>query len=76
MSHAFAEVRDAAGVAVDVHLHSLRHFHATALDPVISEAQKRSRLGWATVQMSGTTQTVCPAEDRRAAEHIGRVLTP
>jgi integrase len=76
MSHAFAEVRDAAGVAADVHLHSLRHFHATAVDPVISEAQKQSRLGWATVQMSRHYTDGVPAEDRRAAEHIGRVLTP
>jgi integrase len=76
ISHAFADVRDAAGVAADVHLHSLRHFHATALDPVISEAQKQSRLGWATVHMARHYTDGLPAEDRRAAEHIGRLLSP
>ncbi|MGH9063685.1 MAG: tyrosine-type recombinase/integrase [Acidimicrobiales bacterium] len=76
MSHAFAKVRDAADVASDVHLHSLRHFHATALDPVISEAQKQTRLGWATVQMARHYTDAVPQEDRRAAEHVGRILSP
>jgi len=40
MSHTFSTVRTKGKVATDVHMHSLRHFHATALDPVISEAQK------------------------------------
>jgi len=74
VSHAFASVRDTAGVAADVHLHSLRHFHATALDPVISEAQKQSRLGWATVHMARHYTDGLAAEDRRAAEHMGRML--
>jgi integrase len=46
-SHGFSRVRKLADVATDIHLHSLRHFHATALDPIISEAQKQARLGWA-----------------------------
>lgn len=75
MSHAFAKVRDSAGVAADLHLHSLRHFQATVLDPVISEAQKQVRLGWATVQMARHYTDGVPEEDRRAAEHVGRVLT-
>lgn len=74
MSHAFARIRDDAGVASDVHLHSLRHFHATALDPVISEAQKQARLGWSTVHMARHYTDVIEEEDRRAAEHIGCLL--
>jgi integrase len=74
MSHAFTRVRQVAGVAPDVHLHSLRHFHATCLDPVISEAQKQARLGWSTVQMARHYTDGLAAEDRRAAEHIGRLL--
>jgi integrase len=74
MSHRFAKVRKAAGVATDVHLHSLRHFHATVLDPVISEAQKQARLGWSTVQMARHYTDSVPEEDRRAAEHVGRLL--
>ena len=73
-SHAFARLRDAAGVARDVHLHSLRHFQATALDPVISEAQKQARLGWSTVHMARHYTDGVLTEDRRAAEHIGRLL--
>jgi len=74
MSHAFARIRDDAGVASDVHLHSLRHFQATALDPVISEAQKQARLGWSTVHMARHYTDVIEEEDRRAAEHIGCLL--
>ncbi|MGH9129507.1 MAG: tyrosine-type recombinase/integrase [Acidimicrobiales bacterium] len=74
MSHAFAKVRSAAGVAADLHLHSLRHFQATVLDPVISEAQKQARMAWATVQMARHYTDGVPEEDRRAAEHVGRIL--
>jgi len=74
MSHTFANVRDAAGVASDVHLHSLRHFQATVLDPVISEAQKQARLGWSTVHMARHYTDSIDEEDRRAAEHVGRLL--
>jgi integrase len=61
-------------VADDIHLHSLRHFHATALDPVISERQKQARLGWSTVQMSRHYTDAIREEDRRAAEHVGRLI--
>jgi integrase len=74
LSHAFTRIRNRAQVPADVHLHSLRHFHATALDPVISEAQKQTRLGWSTVQMARHYTDGVPDEDRRAAEHIGRLL--
>jgi integrase len=74
LSHAFTRVRMRAQVPADVHLHSLRHFHATALDPVISEAQKQTRLGWSTVQMARHYTDGVDEEDRRAADHIGRLL--
>jgi integrase len=74
MSHAFTRIRKEAGVQADVHLHSLRHFHATALDAVISEAQKQLRLGWSTVQMARHYTDGVPAEDRRAAEHVAGLL--
>ena len=65
MSHTFATVRSKAKVAADVHMHSLRHFHATVLDPVISEAQKQTRLGWSTVKMARHYTDSVPEEDRR-----------
>ena len=71
MSHTLSRIRDRAGLPDDIHLHSLRHFHATALDPVISEAQKQARLGWSTVHMARHYTDGVVAEDRRAAEHIG-----
>lgn len=74
MSHSFASVRQRAGVAADVHLHSLRHFHATVVDAVISEAQKQARLGWSTVRMARHYTDAVPAEDRRAADHVREVL--
>jgi integrase len=74
ISHAFDRVRARAGIAADVHLHSLRHFHATALDPVVSEAQKQARMGWSTVQMARHYTDGLAAEDRRAAKHVGRLL--
>ena len=75
MSHTFATVRSKAKVAADVHMHSLRHFHATALDPVISEAQKQTRLGWSTVKMARHYTDSVPEEDRRAAAHVGKMLS-
>jgi integrase len=75
LSHTFSSVRTRAGVAADVHLHSLRHFHATVLDPVISEAQKQARLGWATVKMARHYTDSVPEEDRRAANHVGDLLS-
>jgi len=75
MSHTFAAVRTRGKVAADVHMHSLRHFHATVLDPVISEAQKQSRLGWSTVKMARHYTDSVPEEDRRAAAHVGKMLS-
>ena len=75
MSHTFATVRTKAKVAADVHMHSLRHFHATVLDPVISEAQKQTRLGWSTVKMARHYTDSVPEEDRRAAAHVGNMLS-
>ncbi len=75
VSHAFAKIREAANVASDVHLHSLRHFHATQIDSVVSEAQKQVRLGWSTVQMARHYTDGVPEEDRRAADHMGRLLS-
>lgn len=76
LSHGFMRVRKAAGVPGDIHLHSLRHFHSTALDAVISEAQKQARLGWASVHMARHYTDAVAEEDRRAAEHIGDLLRP
>jgi hypothetical protein len=50
--NAFTKVRKLSGVATDIHLHSLRHFQAAALDAVISEKQKQSRLGWSSTVMA------------------------
>ena len=75
-THAFTRCRDLAGVAKDVHLHSLRHFQSTTLDTVISEAQKQVRMGWASVHMARHYTDGISEEDRRAAEHIGEALGP
>jgi len=74
ITHAFTKVRKLSGVATDIHLHSLRHFQATALDAVISEKQKQSRLGWSSTVMARHYTDAVPEEDRRAAEHIGSLL--
>ncbi len=74
LSHAFSALRDRAGVAADVHLHSLRHFQSTELDRVISESQKQARLGWSTVHMARHYTGAVSAEDRRAAEHMDSLL--
>lgn len=76
MSHLFSKVRDAADVASDIHLHSLRHFQATALDPVLPERQKQARLGWSTVHMARHYTDAIGTEDRKAAVHIGQLLSP
>lgn len=73
-THAFTRLRRKAGIAADTHLHSLRHCHATALDPVVFEAQKQARLGWSTVQMARHYTDGLADEDRRAADHIGQLL--
>jgi len=74
LSHAFSALRDRAGIASDVHLHSLRHFQSTELDRVISESQKKARLGWATVHMARHYTGAVSSEDRLAAEHMGSLL--
>ncbi|MGH9171151.1 MAG: tyrosine-type recombinase/integrase, partial [Acidimicrobiales bacterium] len=74
MSHAFSKLRKQAGVASEIHLHSLRHFQATAIDAIVSERQKQARLGWATVHMARHYTDAVEEEDHKAAEHIGRVL--
>jgi integrase len=76
MSHLFSQTRDAAKVASDIHLHSLRHFQATALDPVLPERQKQARLGWSTVHMARQYTDAIGAEDRKAAVHMGQLLSP
>ena len=74
ISHAFMRVRKLAYIAADIHLHSLRHFQATALDPIISEKQKQSRLGWTNPVMARHYTDSVPEEDRRAADHIGSLF--
>jgi hypothetical protein len=74
MSHGLTKLQRLTGVAAKVRLHALRHFHSTSLDAVISEAQKQARLGWSTVQMARHYTDTVPQEDRRAAEHLGRLL--
>jgi integrase len=74
LSKAFAKARKSAGVTTDIHLHSMRHFQATALDAVISERQKQSRLGWSTVHMARHYTDAIDGEDRRAADHVGTLL--
>jgi integrase len=74
VSHSFIKVRVAAELPKDLHLHSLRHFQATALDTVIPERQKQARLGWSTVHMARHYTDAISGEDRKAAEHIGTLL--
>ena len=74
ISHGFMKARARSQIAGDIHLHSLRHFQATALDAVISEKQKQSRLRWTNAVMARHYTDSVPDEDRRAAEHIGRLL--
>jgi integrase len=74
MSHSFSRIRAKAGVASDIHLHSLRHFQATVLDAVISERQKQARLGWTTSHIARHYTDAVAEEDRRAAEYVGKLL--
>jgi integrase len=74
MSHAFMRTRARAGVAPEIHLHSLRHFQATAIDAIVSERQKQARLGWATVHMARHYTDPVTEEDQKAAEHVGLLL--
>ncbi len=73
-SHNFAKLRERAGVAKDIHLHSLRHFQATLLDPILSEKQKQARLGCSNPVMARHCTDVIAAEDRRAASCVASVL--
>ena len=74
-SHGFSVIRTRAGVASELHLHSLRHFHATLLDPIVSEKQKQARLGWATAHIARHYTDAIEEEDRRATTHVGHVLS-
>jgi integrase len=74
MSHTFIKVRRRVGIAADVHLDSLRHFQATILDPIIPESQKQARMGWSTVRMARHYTDGIATEDRRATEHVARIL--
>jgi integrase len=75
MTLLFSKIRKKAGVASDIHLHSLRHFQATSLDPVLSEKQKQARLGWSTVHMARHYTDAIGTEDRKAADHMGQLLS-
>lgn len=72
----FRKSANTAGVAADVHLHSLRHFQSTELDSVISEAQKQARIGRTTIQMARRYTDFVSEEDKRAASHVGTILDP
>jgi integrase len=74
LSHTFIKVRRSAGIAADVRLHSLRHFQATILDPIIPESQRQARMGWSTIRMARHYTDGIATEDQRAAEHVARVL--
>ncbi|MDA8027027.1 MAG: site-specific integrase [Actinomycetota bacterium] len=74
VSHAFSRIRDAAGVSKEIHLHSMRHFQATAVDAIVSDRQKQSRLGWSTIHMAMHYTDDVPEYDRKAAYHIGELL--
>ncbi len=73
VSHRFKKAADACGIS-DIHLHSLRHFQATVIDPLISERQKQARLGWSSSHMARHYTDPITEEDRRAAENVGGML--
>ncbi|MDQ1442460.1 MAG: hypothetical protein QOG97_2688 [Acidimicrobiaceae bacterium] len=70
----FRRLCDRAGVASDVHLHSLRHFQSTQLDSVLTSKQKQAGMGWSTAHMDTIYTDAISSEDRRAADHIGVLL--
>ena len=74
ISHGFKKVVKLSGVASDIHLHSLRHFQATAIDPLVSERQKQARLGWSTSHMARHYTDPITEEDRKVAAEIGEML--
>ena len=74
ISHGFKKIAKQAGIAPDVHLHSLRHFQATVIDPIVSERQKQARLGWSTSHMARHYTDPISDEDRKVANEVGRLL--
>ncbi len=74
VSHGFKKIAKQAGIAPDVHLHSLRHFQATVIDPIVSERQKQARLGWSTSHMARHYTDPISDEDRKVANEVGRLL--
>ncbi|NNN12597.1 MAG: site-specific integrase [Acidimicrobiaceae bacterium] len=74
ISHGFKRIAKQAGVASDIHLHSLRHFQATVIDPIVSERQKQARLGWSTSHMARHYTDPISDEDRKVADEVGRLL--
>lgn len=74
ISHAFKKAVKASGVASDIHLHSLRHFQATLIDPLSSERQKQARLGWSTTHMARHYTDPITEEDVKIASEVGRQL--
>ena len=77
MSHTFIKVRRSAGIAADVRLHSLRHFQATILDPIIPESQKQARMGWSTIRMARHyTDGIATEDRRRLSTSLGSSTAP
>ena len=74
ISHAFMKMVKASGVSSDIHLHSLRHFQATLIDPLSSERQKQARLGWSTSHMARHYTDPISEEDEKIALEVGRQL--
>ena len=74
ISHAFKKMVKASGVDSDIHLHSLRHFQATLIDPLSSERQKQARLGWSTTHMARHYTDPITEEDIKIASEVGRQL--
>jgi len=74
ISHSFMKVVKASGVDSAIHLHSLRHFQATLIDPLSSERQKQARLGWSTTHMARHYTDPITKEDVKIASEVGRQL--
>ncbi len=73
VSHQFKKAAIECGI-FDIHLHSLRHFQATVIDPIVSERQKQARLGWSTSHMARHYTDPISDEDRKVADEVGRLL--
>ena len=74
ISHGFKKIVKQAGLPSDIHLHSLRHFQATIIDPIVSERQKQARLGWSTSHMARHYTDPISDEDRKVANEVGKLL--